>query len=172
MQWLSTLVENCSGAVLSALTTSTPKRRTRDDPRPPIPAGIQDERRLKNRLRRQWQLTRDPTLKVEVNRLQTSVNNRLNEWRNDQRSATLESLHPEDQSLWRTTKRVMRFPTPSPPLVTRGESLSQTLRKLKPLLTVSRLSSSRLPFLRYQLLLRWLTWRWSVTSRPLLANQC
>jgi hypothetical protein len=28
-----------------------------------------------------------------------SVNRRLNEWRNDQWSATLESLDPEDQSL-------------------------------------------------------------------------
>ena len=38
-------------------------------------------------------------LKAEVNRLQRSVTRRLNEWRNDQWSATLESLHPEDQSL-------------------------------------------------------------------------
>jgi hypothetical protein len=34
-------------------------------------------------------------------------------------STTLESLNPEDQSLW-MTKRVMRLPTPSPPLVTPG----------------------------------------------------
>jgi hypothetical protein len=40
---IDTCVENFSGAVLRALTTSTPKRRRRDDPRPPIPAGIQDE---------------------------------------------------------------------------------------------------------------------------------
>ena len=51
--------ENVSGAVLKALAASTPKRRPRDVPRPPIPAGIQDEIRLKNRLRRQWQFTRD-----------------------------------------------------------------------------------------------------------------
>jgi hypothetical protein len=49
------------------------------------------------------------------------VTRRLNEWRNDQWSATLESLDPVDQSLWRMTKRVMRVPTPSPPpLVTSG----------------------------------------------------
>jgi len=75
---------------------------------------------LKNRLRRQWQITRDPALKAEVNRLQKSVSHRLNEWRNDQWSATLETLDPEDQSLWRITKRMMRVPTPSPPLVTPG----------------------------------------------------
>jgi hypothetical protein len=107
-----------SGAVLKALGESTPKCRTRADPRPPIPAGIQDEIRLKNRLWRQWQFTRDPAQKAVVNRLQISVSCRLNEWRNDQWSATLEYLVPEDQSVWIMTKRMMRVPTPSPPLVT------------------------------------------------------
>jgi hypothetical protein len=49
----------------------------------------------------------DSALNAEVNRLQRSVTRRLNEWRNDQWSATLESLDPEDQSLCRMTKRVM-----------------------------------------------------------------
>jgi hypothetical protein len=44
----------------------------------------------------------------------------LQEWRNDQWSDTLEALRPEDQSLWRMTKRVMRVITPTPPLVTPG----------------------------------------------------
>jgi hypothetical protein len=48
------------------------------------------------------------------------VTRRLNEWRNDQWSTTLESLNSEDQSLWRMTKRVMRIPTPSHPLITPG----------------------------------------------------
>ena len=113
-------VENFSGAILGPLEASTPKRRQIGDPRPQIPAGIQDEIRLENRLRRRLQVTRDPALKTEVNRLQRSVTSRLNEWRNDQWSATLESLNPEDQSLWKMTKRVMRVPTPSPPLVTPG----------------------------------------------------
>ena len=90
-------VENFFGAVLKALATSTPKSRPRAEPRPPMPAGIQDEIRLKKRLRRQWRVTRDPTLRAEVNRLQRSMTSRLNEWRNDQWSATHESLDPEDQ---------------------------------------------------------------------------
>jgi hypothetical protein len=40
---IDTHVENFSGAVLKALAASSPKRRPRADPRPPIPAGIQDE---------------------------------------------------------------------------------------------------------------------------------
>ena len=61
---------------------------------------------------------------AEVNRLQRSVTRRINEWRKDQWSATLESLDPEDQSQWRMTKRVMRVhPTGYP----RGQSLSLRL---------------------------------------------
>jgi hypothetical protein len=93
---IDTCVENFSGAVLQALASSSPKSRPRDDPRPLIPAGIQDEIRPKDRLRRRWQVTRDLALKADVNRLQRSLTRRLNEWRNDQWSATLESLDPED----------------------------------------------------------------------------
>jgi hypothetical protein len=42
-------VENFSGAALKDPEASTPKRRSRDDSRPPIPAGIQNEIRLKTR---------------------------------------------------------------------------------------------------------------------------
>jgi hypothetical protein len=35
-----------------------------------------------------WQVTRDPALKAEANRLQRQVTRRLNEWRNDQWCAT------------------------------------------------------------------------------------
>jgi hypothetical protein len=139
---IDTCVENLSGAVLKALAASTPKSRPRDDPRPLILAGIQDEIRLKNRLRCRWQITRNPALKAEVNRLQRSVTRRLNEWRNDQWGVTLDFLDPKDQSLWRMTKRVMRVSTPSPPWSPQGESLSQILRKPKPLPTIWRLISA------------------------------
>jgi hypothetical protein len=112
---IDTCVENYTVAVLKALMTTIYKRRPCADPRHSIPLGIQDEIRLKYRLRRQWQVTRHPTLRSEVNRLQRSVTRRLNEWRNDQWSATLESLHYEDHSLWRMDKRVMKVPTFSRP---------------------------------------------------------
>jgi hypothetical protein len=117
---IDTCVENLSEAVLRALSASTLKCRPRDDPRPSIPAGIQVEIRLKTRLRRRWQITRDPALKAEVNRLQRSVTNRLNEWRNDQWGAALEFLNPGDQLLRRMTKRAMRVPTPTPTCQTGG----------------------------------------------------
>jgi hypothetical protein len=100
-------VEELTSAVQEATTVSAPKRRARAGPRPPLPSSIQDEIRLKKRLRRQWQVTRDPALKTQVNRLHRSVTYRLNEWRNEQWSNKLESLDSEDQSLWKMTKWVM-----------------------------------------------------------------
>jgi hypothetical protein len=125
---IDTCVENLSDAILNVLAASTliPRFRQRDESRPPIPAGIQDEISLKNRPRRQWQATRDPTLKVEVSRLQRSVTRRFNGWRNDKQSATLESLDPEDQSLRRMTKRTMKVPTPSPQVTLGGIALSDS----------------------------------------------
>jgi hypothetical protein len=120
-------VENLSSAIRRAIKVSTPRSGTRAGPQPPVTAPVKDEIRLKNRLRRQWQLTRDPFMKAEVNRLQRSVTLQLQEWRNDQWSDTLEALHPEDQSLWRINKTVMRVTTPAPPLVTpEGIALSDS----------------------------------------------
>jgi hypothetical protein len=117
---IDTCVENFSGAIERAIQASTPRLRGRGAAQPTIPAPIQDAIRLKNRLRRQWQVTRDPALKTRVNRLQRWVTAQLDEWRNDRWSRTLEALDTEDQSLWKMTKRVMRVPTPSRPLVTPG----------------------------------------------------
>jgi hypothetical protein len=55
-----------------------------------------------------------------VNRLQRSVTHRLNEWRIKQWCDVLESLDSADQSLWKLTKRLMRVPIPSPPLLLPG----------------------------------------------------
>jgi len=84
MAAIDTRVVNFCDAVLKALAASKPKSRSRKEPWPLIPDFIQYAIRLKNRLRRQWQITRDPALKAKVNRLQTSVNRWLNKWRNDQ----------------------------------------------------------------------------------------
>jgi hypothetical protein len=81
---INTCFENFSCAVLKALAASIPKRRPRADPESPIPAGIWDEISLKNRLRRQWQITIDPNLKADVNCLQRAVTRWLKDWRNDQ----------------------------------------------------------------------------------------
>jgi len=88
-------------------------------------------------------ITKDPAVKVEVNRFQRSVTRRLNDWRKDQWSHTLEPLDIEDQSLWRMTKRVLIVHTPSPLWPPQRDSPSRTLRKPQPSQTIWRLSFSR-----------------------------
>lgn len=107
-----------SSTISTELPESTPKCRPLDDLWPLILALIQDETCLKTQLRRQWQISRDTTIKAEVTRLQRSVTNQVNEWRKDQWSSMLESLDPQGRLLWKMTRWEMRIPTPSPPLVT------------------------------------------------------
>jgi len=56
---------------------------------------------LKNRLRRQLNVSRDPALKAEDNPLQKSVTRKTKDCWNDQWSVLLKSLVPEDQSCGR-----------------------------------------------------------------------
>jgi hypothetical protein len=63
-------LEELTSAIHEATAASAPRRRPRADPRPPLPASVQDEIRLKNRLRRQWKITRNKSLKAKINRHQ------------------------------------------------------------------------------------------------------
>jgi hypothetical protein len=87
------------------------------------------------------------------------VTRRLNEWRNDQWIATLESLDTEDQSLWRMIKRVMRVPTPSPPLVSPAGIAVSDSEKADALADNLEIQFQPVTILRYRQFLRWSTWR-------------
>jgi hypothetical protein len=114
-------VEKLTSATKQATEASGP------DLWPPISISIQEETGLKNRLRRQRQITWNSVLKAQVNCLQRSVTYRPNERRNEQRNDMLESLDSDNQLLWKMRKRMMRAPTPSPPLqVPEGPALSDS----------------------------------------------
>jgi hypothetical protein len=85
-------LEDLTTAIHETTAASAPMRWPRAGPRPPLPASIQDEIRLKNRWKGQWQITRFPALETQVNRFQRSVTWQVNEWRNGQWSDALESL--------------------------------------------------------------------------------
>jgi hypothetical protein len=65
-------LEKLTSAIHEATAASAQKLLPRADPRPPISASIQDEISLKDRVIRQWQITRNPALKAQINRLQMS----------------------------------------------------------------------------------------------------
>jgi hypothetical protein len=80
-------IDKCLEEILSAIQEATaapaPMRRPPADTWHLLPATTQDKIRMKNRLRRQWQVTTNPALKAQVNHLQRAVTYRLNEWRNE-----------------------------------------------------------------------------------------
>jgi len=121
---IGTCVENVSVAVLTAPAASIRKRRPRNDKWLLILAGIQDEMHMTSRQQEQWQINRDNVLKDEVKFLQRSVTRRLSDCSKGHCNATPAPLNPEDQSMFRVTLGVMRVPTPTPLLVTPGESQS------------------------------------------------
>jgi hypothetical protein len=90
MEWQSTSVLRIAPAQYFGPWVPPPQV----SPTAPLSGWHTGEVCLKNRLRRQWQITRDPVLKAEVNRLHSLANNRLKEWRKEQWGATLESLNP------------------------------------------------------------------------------
>jgi hypothetical protein len=108
-----------------------------------LPTSIHDVIRLKNRLKRPWQVTRDPSLKGQVNRLQTSVTYLLSEWRNEQLSDPLESPDSEDQLFWRWQRGWCEFRLR--PCKCRKDTLPPILRKRKLCRTAWTISFSRKP---------------------------
>jgi hypothetical protein len=113
-------VEELTSAAQEATAALVPRHRPHYHTRPPIPDSIQDEISLKKRLRMQWQITREPSLKAQINYLQWSATYQLNEWRKVQWRHALESSESEEQLLWKVTKRVKRFPTSLSPLQVPG----------------------------------------------------
>jgi hypothetical protein len=55
-------------------------------------------------------------MKADINRLQKSVTGQVKEWRNEQWGVTLESLGPEEQSLWKVTNCLVEFPLRNLPI--------------------------------------------------------
>jgi hypothetical protein len=102
------------------------------------------------------QVTRDPALKAEVNRLQGSVTKRLNEWRNDQWNATLESGRPVAVEDDQTGDESSYFV--SPPVTPGGVALSDS-EKADAL--GESLETEFQPVTDPSIpgVLRWLTWR-------------
>jgi len=118
------------------------QRRPRDDPGPPIPAGIQGEIRLKSRLQRQWQITSDPSLIAEVGdppaqQVEKRPVERYTRIPWSWRPIALEDDQTGDESSYSIN-----------PWSPQGESLSWTLRKPKTLQTIWRPSFSRWPIFR------------------------
>lgn len=77
--------------------------------------------KLKNKCRRLWQERRLPYLRRKYNQLNRRVKWELDKLRYDSYNKHLETLSPDDNSLWFATKRILKEVTPLPSLSQNGQ---------------------------------------------------
>ncbi|GFW58601.1 uncharacterized protein TNCV_1579331 [Trichonephila clavipes] len=88
--------------------------------------------KLRNKARKLYQFTRNPTHKTALNRLQNKIRRKTHAFTQKQWEDKLASLDTVDGSLWNMTKGFKKKRSPSQPLTATPGSPIQTTKKLKP----------------------------------------
>ncbi|GFU30561.1 RNA-directed DNA polymerase from mobile element jockey [Trichonephila clavipes] len=88
-------INNFTGMITSAISATT-VTKVINTPHLRLPHHIRELIKIKNRFRKQCQLTRNPLLKREVNSLQRQIKTQISEHRNKSWHNLLSNLHPED----------------------------------------------------------------------------
>ena len=104
MEDIDASLETLTKAIQDALRVAAPMHQPDEDRSRPVPLFIFAKIREKN-----WLVTRDPATKLRINQLQMQIDYELGKRWNEQWAATLKSLTPEDTSLWKITRRIMRI---------------------------------------------------------------
>ncbi|KAL1124059.1 hypothetical protein AAG570_001829 [Ranatra chinensis] len=98
-----TFTEEITAAVQASTPTSTPKPQKLE-----LPEEILDLVRDKNKVRRLWQVHRRVEDKRAYNRLHKEVRSRISQWRSSRWDELLRNVSPQDNSLWKLTRRLNR----------------------------------------------------------------
>ncbi|GFX42375.1 probable RNA-directed DNA polymerase from transposon X-element [Trichonephila clavipes] len=69
-----------------------------------IPLFIREKIKAKNRIRKAWQITKNPLLKSQLNRMQKEIKKDLNNHKNSKWSELLTEATPDDDSLYKLDK--------------------------------------------------------------------
>ncbi|KAL1122958.1 hypothetical protein AAG570_003283, partial [Ranatra chinensis] len=98
-----TFTEEITTAVQASTPTSTPRPQKLE-----LPEEILDLIRDKNKVRRLWQVHRRVEDKRAYNRLHKEVQSRISQWRSSRWDELLRNVSPQDNSLWKLTRRLNR----------------------------------------------------------------
>ena len=98
------LTQNITHAVKAA---TNPKKLQYKNVNIP-PQYIIDLIKEKRRIRRQWQLFRDPQLKQRINNLTHTITRELERQRINQYQNFISSMETNDPGLWKTTRRILK----------------------------------------------------------------
>lgn len=100
--------EAIKNSIQDAVTPWKKKRLTSHETQPP--AEIMNLIKLKNRIRRRWQNTRQLHLKTYTNQLTHRVRTELEKYRLSKYNKYVEELGTKDATMWQATKRLLRQP--------------------------------------------------------------
>ncbi|GFY44616.1 RNA-directed DNA polymerase from mobile element jockey [Trichonephila inaurata madagascariensis] len=83
-----------------------------------IPSFIRDKIKAKNRIRKAWQITKNPLLKSQLNKMQKDIKKDLNNHKNNKWNELLTEASPDDDSLYKLVKSISKNKTfHVPPIV-------------------------------------------------------
>lgn len=108
-------LNNFTQSIISAVNTSTYKKSTRPNGLN-IPTEIMQEIAKKNRLRREWQNTRNPETKRLLNHKISFIRSMLATHRSDEWDKFIDSVSTDVQSLHKLNKKLLNKPTATNPL--------------------------------------------------------
>ena len=97
-----------------ALASSTTHRESAKPPT--LSFHVRQLVRQRNNMRKTWQSNRDPNLKRELNRLTRKVRQKIVTEKQQQYKELIESLNPEDTSIWEFAKKLRKPYGKLPPL--------------------------------------------------------
>ena len=103
LAYIDARLDELTNVIREAMSASAPKGQSAKQTLVSFPPRILANIREKNRLRRQWQINRDPTTKNRVNRLDMWIGIEVKGWRNSQCFETIVPMNLEYQSLWNLT---------------------------------------------------------------------
>lgn len=107
--------------IQDAIKSSIKIRKVKTTPEDDLPRTARDKIKQRNRIRKLWQRNRDPNLRPAINRLTKEIRETINTHKNQKWRDKLESLNPQDSSLWKITKQLKNKYSPIPALNETGK---------------------------------------------------
>lgn len=100
-------VANLTNSIQNAINSHTTQIVTNDH-YDQITPEIKENIRERNKKRKQWQANRDDSIKNDMKQLTNKIRQKINEIKNEKWTNFLQSIHPQDKSLWRLTKNLTK----------------------------------------------------------------
>lgn len=108
-------VEHFNKSIISAARISTPIMANRNYGGPNYPQYIRRIIQEKRRARHRWQRYRQPEDRIHMNRLSNHLKEEIIKFKTENYEEYLSNLSEENNSIWRATKRILKWKaTPSP----------------------------------------------------------